>query len=749
MLNRSAVAVLRRIVLLAAALLPTFVGAQGASVARGSVVANQSPGAVDLIIEKQLELTGQTERTPGRVALSPDGNWLAWSLSSADGTVLHVSAAADPKHDITVGPPVVTGDVCASDAPVWSPDGKTLAFTGVCQHEGAVSQKRPQPEIFLWSRKTGEVRQLTHLTGGISNTAWSFDSKSLAFLFIENATREPGYLDAAKRLAGVVGEEDIEVSRIYRVNVATGQGGFVTPPTLHVYEFTPAPNSQEFVFLGTPPPGEESWSLAKLFVVDAPVGSAGPGPMASRVLVDPQRIVGPLHGMQIAIPRWSPNGKRIAFLCGLMTDPQLYGGDICVADAHGSLSDGAPVDVTPDLDGTPRYHQWITNDTVNFVEDRSGHTMLVDWNVDTRQPADHGTLDLGEVTVEGGGPQGPAAPVVGDISYAPAHEAMAFEMQGHSIAPEIYIVSKGVSRRFTHLNEAIHTPTHTISVEWENEGLHVQGWLSFPTNYDPAKTYPLLVQPHGGPAWNTGSRWQSTPWRGINSFWPGLGYFVFFPNPRGSFGQGEAFVQGNRKDLGYGDLRDILKGLDTIQAKYPIDKAREGLLGWSYGGYMTMFGITQTHRFHAAVAGAGVSNWTSFFGENSFTSFTIPLFGASPYDDPASYARSSPITFVKQATTPTLIVAGERDDGCPPAQSLEFWRGLRLQGTPTRLVVYADEGHHFNSQDANDTLRRAAEWFAQYMPPSRGAHEEANESRGKHGSCDEHTLVQQGSLPLD
>jgi dipeptidyl aminopeptidase/acylaminoacyl peptidase len=343
----------------------------------------------------------------------------------------------------------------------------------------------------------------------------------------------------------------------------------------------------------------------------------------------------------------------------------------------------------------------------------------VDWTVQTRRPTPGGTLDLGEVTVDGGGPWGPAAPAVGAISYAVAQKALAFEMQGHNIAPEIYTVRDGALKPFTRLNEGLKPPTRTISVEWRNEGFSIQGWLSLPANYDPTKTYPLLVQPHGGPAWNIGSRWQGFPWQGISSFWPGLGYFVFFPNPRGSYGQGETFVQANRKDLGYGDLRDILAGMDVVEATYPVDKTREGLLGWSYGGYMAMFAVTQTQRFHAAVSGAGVSNWASFYGQTSFTSFTLPLFGASAYDDPQAYARSSAITYIKQAKTPTLLLAGELDGGCPPTQSLEFWRGLRLHDIPARLVIYPDEGHRFNRKDTDDTLRRAAAWFAQYMPASR------------------------------
>lgn len=182
-----------------------------------------------------------------------------------------------------------------------------------------------------------------------------------------------------------------------------------------------------------------------------------------------------------------------------------------------------------------------------------------------------------------------------------------------------------------------------------------------------------------------------------------------------SYGQGEAFTHANRRDIGYGDLRDILKDVDTVETQYPIDVHREGVLGWSYGACMAMFATTQTYRFRASVAGAGISDYISFFGETSYTTFTIPLFGATPYDDPEIYTRSSALTYVKQSSTPTLLLAGERDGGATPDQSMEFWRGLLTQNVPTELVIYAGEGHHFNKADLNDTLARAAMWLEQYM----------------------------------
>ena len=166
------------------------------------------------------------------------------------------------------------------------------------------------------------------------------------------------------------------------------------------------------------------------------------------------------------------------------------------------------------------------------------------------------------------------------------------------------------------------------------------------------------------------------------------GYYVFLPNPRGSYGQGEDFTRANVKDFGGGDLRDTLAGIDAAIKKYPIDPARLGVTGWSYGGFMTMWTVTQTNRFHAAVAGAGIANWQSYYGQNLIDQWMIPFFGASVYDDPAVYAKSSPIQFIKQVKTPTLVIVGEHDAECPAPQSQEFWHALKTLGVPTKLIVY-------------------------------------------------------------
>jgi dipeptidyl aminopeptidase/acylaminoacyl peptidase len=230
----------------------------------------------------------------------------------------------------------------------------------------------------------------------------------------------------------------------------------------------------------------------------------------------------------------------------------------------------------------------------------------------------------------------------------------------------------------------------------------------------------MIVEVHGGPASAVLGRWGGDAGGFSATEFSALGYFVLMPNPRGSYGQGEAFTQANRKDFGYGDLRDILAGVDTVLAKYPVDPGRIGITGWSYGGFMTMFAITQTNRFKAAVAGAGISDWLSYYGENSIDLWMIPYFGASVYDDPQVYAKSSAITYIKQAHTPTLAVVGDRDGECPAPQSFEFWHALRDLHVPSELVVYPNEGHGFVDPAHNrDVMERAVDWFARYLPAAK------------------------------
>ncbi len=636
---------------------------------------------------------------PGSVALSPDGTTIAWTLRGHEGSSIHLTNAAHPDPAAEKLVSVAGAANCTYSTPFWSPDGQTLAFLSDCAAlEG--TQHKGQLQVYLWSKATGETRQLTHLTGNIQQPAWSPDSKSIAFLFVQNATRTAGALDAMKPWSGVIGEDGVEVQRVFAVSSSTGLGQFQTPLTLHVYEFDWNPNSRELAYIAADAPGENNWWIAQLWA--APVRmAANDVPEQPRSVLDPGKISGSLHGLQIAVPRFSPDGSKIAVIGGLMSDQGSTGGDLYVVDSKG----GEPTDVTPNLDGTPCFETWIGDHTLGFVEDRRGHTLLVDWDVNRKAAIAGGTRDLGEVSVGGG-------PIKDAVSFSPAKGgSIAFTSQGFDKAPEIWTATDAGAHQLTHLNSGVKATVRAESVEWTNGPFHIQGWLTFPANYDPAKRYPIIVNVHGGPSASITARFAAGGFS-----WADHGYFELQPNPRGSFGQGEAFTEANRKDFGYGDLHDIEAGLDFVETKFPIDHSREGITGWSYGGFMTMFSVTQTTRFKAAVAGAGLSDWLSYYGENSIDQWMIPFFGASVYDDPAVYAKSSAITFIKQVKTPTLVIVGDRDGECPAPQSFEFWHALRAEGVKTQLVIYPNEGHGFRDPEhIRDRNERMVKWFDEYL----------------------------------
>jgi dipeptidyl aminopeptidase/acylaminoacyl peptidase len=258
------------------------------------------------------------------------------------------------------------------------------------------------------------------------------------------------------------------------------------------------------------------------------------------------------------------------------------------------------------------------------------------------------------------------------------------------------------------------------NLHWSSDEFSAQGWLVPPAKIEPGRLYPMVVWAHGGPAWLNAPAWPKQV--DYATLLANQGYYVFLPNPRGSAGFGEKFKRANIKDMGGGDLRDILAGIRHVVATHPIDDRRVGISGWSYGGYMAMWAITQTDRFSAAVGGAGCSDLLSYYGENGIDEWLIPYFGASVYDDPAVYAKSSPINFIKRVHTPTLLIVGDSDVESPPPQSYEYWHALRTLGVKTELVIYPHEGHEFSDPaHVLDRMQRIVSWFDENMPPSMQA----------------------------
>jgi dipeptidyl aminopeptidase/acylaminoacyl peptidase len=649
-------------------------------------------------------------RPVGQVAVSPDGKNLAWLQPGREGAEIRVAPLDDMTRSIRVTAAAKPEQHCREGQIVWSPDSKSIAFFSDC------AKPNEQADLYLAPADGSAAHRLTELKGLAEAPAFAPDGQSLAFLYVEGATRQAGALAAMKPWSGVIGEDGVEIQRlaVARVNAsAPATPQLVSPANLHVYEFDWRPDSKGLAYVAADPPGENNWWVAKLYTQEIG-GDAKP-------ILAPETVSGPLHGLQIAVPRWSPDGKAIAFIGGLMSDQGSTGGDVWIVSAEG----GVPQDLTADRPTSPAWIEWGDNEHIFVSELAGGNCQLVRFRL-------QGDRTAASVATSFGAPIYSIPGSVGDgrmelsVSSTADRSIFVFHASTFDHATEVYEARAGTTMsggmagvmQLTHLNDGVEPAWGKAeSLTWKSDNFHVQGWLLLPKDYDPAKKYPLIVEVHGGPAAAAMARWGGGGGLSATAF-SALGYFVLQPNPRGSYGQGEAFTQANRKDFGYGDLRDILAGVDAVLAKYPVDPNRVGITGWSYGGFMSMFAVTQTQRFKAAVSGAGLSDWLSYYGENSIDQWMIPYFGASVYDDPAVYARSSAINFIKQVKTPTLVVVGDRDGECPAPQSFEFWHALRDEHVPTQLVVYPNEGHGFvDPAHRRDVMYRAVEWFEKYLGP--------------------------------
>jgi dipeptidyl aminopeptidase/acylaminoacyl peptidase len=613
------------------------------------------------------------------VQLSPDGAYVA----SVEGEVTAGGFYPDvrdlviravkggPEHRVAL--PCGRVPQCWPTSPAWTPDGKRLSFALRTPGSHAYS-------IYTVAGDGSHLRRLLAFSGTLGSLKYAPDG-TLALLAVANARKEVGATQAG---AAVAGDLDAPPAEQRIAVFAGGSLAWASPPDLFVYEYDWRPGGRGFVGTAAPGDGDNNWWTAKLYTFAPETGAA-------RVLYRPASI-----RQQLAQPRVSRDGRTVAFIAGLMSDFGSTGGDILSV----ALDTGTAVNLTTGMQASATALGWGCHGELLAEVLQSGESQVVDLGTAPRVNSVR-RLWSGRESLRGE----PLASLSCSAEFtAQSHESF-------TTAPEIEVGPIGRWHDVTRLNAGLTMPARVTSITWKNDGFSEQGWLLLPAGA--SGKVPLVTSVHGGPAaaaqpifFGPGTQQQMLQ----------RGWALFYPNPRGSFGEGERFTTANVRDLGHGDLRDVLAGIDAVERQAPIDDARLGITGGSYGGFMTMWAVTQTHRFKAAVAQAGVSNWQSYYGENGIDEWMLPYFGASVYEDPAVYARSSPIDYIRNVRTPTFEYVGERDIECPAPQTQEFWHALKSLGVPTSVMIYPGEGHGLREPaDVADATARTLAWFQKYL----------------------------------
>ncbi len=562
---------------------------------------------------------------------------------------------------------------CVPSSPTWSADGRTLAFL-LDEPDGIGT------DIETVADTGGRPQRLLAFAGPLDGLRYGAGGR-LAVLATANAHKRVGATQAAAAMQGEIGVA-FDEQRIAVVEHAALR--FVSPPDLYVYEYDWRPDGG-FVATAAHGNGDSNWWVARLYAFE-PSG-------AVRTLFTP----GPRE--QLAAPVVSPDGRSVGFIGGWMSDFGSTGGDAFLLrlDASGAK----PVDLTPGLHATVTSIDWHCGDALTATTLMAGRSTVATLG-EGRAPR---VLWSGERMLSAGG---------WNLSLSCSRQGSAAVSESFADAPEIVAGPIGAWRPLTHANAGQVAPGIARSITWRNDGLDVQGWLIEPVQGSRTARRPMIVDVHGGPEAAATPAFPSS--RGALRGWLEQGWDVFEPNYRGSFGEGEAFAAGSIRDIGGGDWRDVLSGVDAAERSARIDDARLGITGGSYGGYMTMWAVTQTHRFRAGVADAGVSDWLSIEGEAPQAGSDEVNFGGSVYDNPKPYLDASPIMHMRGVSTPVLVAVGERDVECPMPQSQEFFTALQALDVPASFIVYAGEGHALvREADREDLRRRSTDWFRRWF----------------------------------
>ena len=531
----------------------------------------------------------------------------------------------------------------------------------------------------------GAARRVCAMPNGVSALAWAPDSAKIAFTSLEGP--EP----PSDPIIVTPGRH----TRLWTARMEGGQPAPVTPDGVTVWDFVWSPDGTRFALYFGDGPDETDWYRGMVGIVDAGGGSVRP-------LVRPEGQAGALA--------WSPDSARVAYVSGEWSDHGLVGGDVFVVPAAG----GAAPNLTPGIGFSPSWLQWLPDGARLLYcawDGLAGQIGLLD-------EASGATATLADDVVvgESGWPRLSATRdgrTFATIFADARHPAEIY--RGALAGPEE--TPSGVEwARLTRLNplaEETHARVPSRRLTYAGaDGWKIQALYTPPLSHDGAGAPPMVLLAHGGPTSAHRDDWSG--W--LNQVLVSAGFAVLRPNPRGSIGRGVAFANAVLGDMGGKDFEDLTRGVDYAIAEGLADPERLAIIGWSYGGFMTAWAVTQTQRFKAAMMGAGICDYHSFHAQTNIQDWDRRFIGADLNEDPDAYRARSAITFVRNVTTPTLIIHGEKDPCVPVNQAWAFSYALRERGVPVELAIYPREGHGFVERDhLKDFPERIIRWLKRWV----------------------------------
>jgi dipeptidyl aminopeptidase/acylaminoacyl peptidase len=627
--------------------------------------------------------------------ISPDGKRVVyeqsrtnWESNAFETDLWIADTATGERH-------LLTAVVKSSNDAAWSPDGRWIAFLSD-RPAPIAGSPADKTQVYVMPADGGEAQQLTKMEKGVGSFEWAPDSKSMAIAAEAPDTK------AMKDRKESFGEyhvlhADYEMVHLWLVSlprsdaagrtVAAGEPKLLTSgESFSVGSFKFSPDGKSIAFDAQRDPDLISIFSAHIYTVSVADGAI------KRIVDTP----GPDSD-----PQWSPDGTQIAYVTSdgskffFYTDRR-----IAVVGSQG----GAAKVITSAFDEDPDLLRW-SQDGIYFSALQKTTTSLF-----LLDPATGATKQV----------EMPGTEIANQFSFSKDFKHVAYRGAGANQFAEIYSADLPATSplKLTHAAEQLDgfDLAKREVIHWKSaDGTAIEGILFKPADFDPAKKYPLLVVIHGGP---TGI---DTPVISADRYYPverflARGALVLKPNYRGSAGYGEKFRSLNVRNLGVGDYADVISGVDFLIGQGFVDKDRVGSMGWSEGGYISAFITASSDRFKAVSVGAGISDWMTYYANTDITPFTPQYLHATPWDDPEVYRKTSPITYIAKAKTPTLIQHGGSDRRVPIANGFELRQALEDHGVPVKMVIYDGFGHPINKPKQQRAVMEENEnWFNHYI----------------------------------